>query len=405
MIRFQTRRRRPLARFLVFALALCGRPVLAVGAPQLWGLPPALSAASGDSGYESLDATLIPLVVETPDVGVGSGPVSGTDLARLFGADRFHAAGLTGRSAVVATIGAGHTWTGHETLGHVVLIPQHAQALGEFNRRDTWSAMVIGGRPSTAHSGSYQSGLAPDVDLYSGAIASQWNGQRLASDFWFWWESVSAAYKRASLGALTPEGRPADVVNSGWVSHDSSSVGDDFAATTVDAMAVTAPRTLQVSAVRRRFEDSPTVQGPATGFNQLRVAPLKAAGGYRSPADTAAPSLGDFWDWGTEQHLIGVRTLVDLAAPGEALTAAYYGDETGGNGVTDGLTHGGFPASLWSARWTCRRPRLLSAGDRLGNSAGRVRLRRGSLALRRCPGPTVRRAGRQRLASHQGSAA
>ena len=43
--------------------------------------------------------------------------------------------------------------------------------------------MILGGRRGGANPGAYQEGLAPDAQLYSGAIATQWNGQRYTTTF------------------------------------------------------------------------------------------------------------------------------------------------------------------------------------------------------------------------------
>ena len=103
---------------------------------------------------------------------------SGTNINALLGAGTFYNHGYTGTNAVIANIEAGHIWNGHETLTHVLQIPNHPAALNEFDRHATWVGMILGGRRGGANPGPYQEGLAPDAQLYSGAIATQWNGQR-----------------------------------------------------------------------------------------------------------------------------------------------------------------------------------------------------------------------------------
>ena len=107
----------------------------------------------------------------------------GPDINTLLGADTFYSQGYTGTNAVIANIEAGHIWSGHETLTHVQQIPNHPSALNEFDRHATWVAMILGGRRGGANPGAYQEGMAPDAQLYSGAIATQWNGQRYTAAF------------------------------------------------------------------------------------------------------------------------------------------------------------------------------------------------------------------------------
>ena len=97
----------------------------------------------------------------------------------MVGAQRFYNVGLTGTSAVMANIEAGYIWNGHETLSHVPLIPTSAGAAGEIDRHATWVGMVMGGRPDLRDPGDYQRGLAPDAQIFSGAIATSWPAHAL----------------------------------------------------------------------------------------------------------------------------------------------------------------------------------------------------------------------------------
>src|SRR5205823_11151063 len=108
---------------------------------------------------------------------------------QLLGATRFYNAGYTGTRAVMANIEAGYVWNGHETLAHIGLIPTSG-ALGEFDRHATAVGMLMGGRP-TAVGNEYQTGIAPDAQFYSGAIATGWSGTRFTTSFFFDWTSNS----------------------------------------------------------------------------------------------------------------------------------------------------------------------------------------------------------------------
>ena len=102
----------------------------------------------------------------------------GTDINAFLGAGTFYSHGYTGTNAVIANIEAGHIWSGHETLTHVLQIPNNPAALNEFDRHATCVGMILGGRRGGANPGAYQEGMAPNAQLYSGAIATQWNGER-----------------------------------------------------------------------------------------------------------------------------------------------------------------------------------------------------------------------------------
>ena len=95
----------------------------------------------------------------------------GTDINALLGATTFYNAGYTGTNAAVANIEAGHVWSGHETLTTTVQIPNHASSLNEVDRHATWVGMIMSGRQAGANPGSYQQGMAPDSQLFSGALS------------------------------------------------------------------------------------------------------------------------------------------------------------------------------------------------------------------------------------------
>src|SRR5262245_28601776 len=147
------------------------------------------------------------------------GPFNGVNANQVVNAPRFYNAGYTGTRALMANIEAGYIWNGHETMTHVGLIPTSG-ALGEFDRHATAVGMIMGGRLAGASPGEYQRGIAPDAQLYSGAIATNWIGTRFTTGFDFDWFSNSmwGPYRAAfSTGITTPGGvRTADVINSSW---------------------------------------------------------------------------------------------------------------------------------------------------------------------------------------------
>ncbi len=264
---------------------------------------------------------------------VAAGPVLGTDMNAFLGADAFYDRGYTGTNAVIANIEAGHIWSGHETLTHVLQIPNNPAALNEFDRHATWVGMILGGRRGGANPGAYQEGMAPNAQLYSGAFASQWNGERF---------TISASdsnavkfdqYRRAFSTGVNADGRRADVINTSAGTFESTN-GSGTIAIGLDGFANTNPRTLLVVSTGNQGPGPDKVSSPAAGYNNLSVAALGPSPPYNRPATFSSGGPNDYADpvHGTANN---ARQVVDIAAPGQNLSSAYYGGETGGNGQTD----------------------------------------------------------------------
>jgi hypothetical protein len=261
----------------------------------------------------------------------------------LVGAQRFYDAGYTGTNAVIANIEAGYVWNGHETLAHVTTIPVGPGAAGEIDRHATWVAMVLGGRAGGANPGDYQRGMAPDAQLASGAIATGWPASftRYTGSFNFNVSGISTfgPYRAAFItGVPTSSGsRTADVVNSSY-NGSGDFAGSNTLSGTLDALINQNPRTLLTTAVGNNTapngEGPNKVLFPATGYNNLSVASLASNGGsFNVPSFFSNGGPNDYFD--PVNGTIGaVRQVVDIAAPGENFSTAYYGGETGGNGPT-----------------------------------------------------------------------
>ena len=268
------------------------------------------------------------------------GPViGGTNINTLVGADAFYSQGYTGTNAVIANIESGHVWSGHETLAHVQQIPNHPSALNEFDRHATLVATMLVGRRGGANPGAYQEGLAPDAELYSGAIASQWNGQRYTLNFNFTNAGMFDIFRRAFSTGVNATARRADVINSSW-GPDEGANGTDTLSIALDGFANANPRTLLVVGAGNDGPGPNTVLSPASAYNNISVAALGPNPPYDHPASFSSGGPNDYADPvnGTKND---ARQVVDIAAPGENLSAAYYGGETGGNGTTDNLSESG----------------------------------------------------------------
>jgi len=262
-----------------------------------------------------------------------SGPFTGTDINVLVGAGTFYSHGYTGTNVVIANIEAGHIWSGHETLTHALQIPNHPAALNEFDRHATYVGMILAGRRGGANPGAYQEGLAPDARLYSGAFATQWNGTRYTTGF----SDTNAAkfdqYRRAFSTGVDATGRRADVINSSWGGGENSN-GSGTIAIGLDGFANLDARTLFVSCAGNDGPGPDKVWSPAAAYNNLSVAALGPSAPYNRPAFFSSGGPNDYAD-PVNGTINDARQVVDIAAPGQNLRAAYYGGETGGNGTTD----------------------------------------------------------------------
>ena len=285
-------------------------------------LPPGIADYILESGFPN----------PTRAPGPFSGAANGN---QVVGAPRFYNAGYTGTRALMANIEAGYIWNGHETMTHVGLIPTSG-ALGEFDRHATAVGMIMGGRLAGASPGEYQRGIAPDAQLYSGAIATNWIGSRFTTGFDFDWFSNSTwgPYRAAfSTGIATPGGvRTADVINSSWAGSIGffGTNGTDQISSMMDALANTNPHTLFVAAAGNSGAGPNQVPTPASGHNNLTVAALDYNGGaYNVPASFSSGGPDNYQD--PIRFVPTSRQVVDIAAPGVNVSTAYYGDEMGGN--------------------------------------------------------------------------
>jgi hypothetical protein len=267
----------------------------------------------------------IPTNVKGPIVG-------GTNINTLVGADAFYSQGYTGTHAVIANIEAGHIWNGHETLTHVLQIPNNPAALNEFDGHATAVGMILAGRRGL-NPGSYQEGVAPDAQLYSGAIATQWSGPRYFADFSTLNSVIFDQYRKAFSTGVNVTGRRADVINSSW-GFPSPSNGSDTISIALDGFANANSRTLFVIAAGNDGPGANKIGRPAAAYNEMTVAALGRNPPYDSPAAFSSGGLNDYADPvnGTKSD---ARQVIDIAAPGQNLSSAYYGGETGGNGTTD----------------------------------------------------------------------
>lgn len=254
-------------------------------------------------------------------------PRSGLDVNTFLGANRFYNAGITGQGATVANIEAGRIWNGHETLTNVTTSLVGLGALGDYDRHATWVGMMIAGRNGGTTQGSFQTGIAMGATLRSGSVATAWTGSAYSTSF-----SLSSD---SNFGVYQPQFGSADVINSSWGFTDAT--GANFFTIGFDGLAFAHPHTTLVVSAGNSGPGSNSIIAPGAGYNAITVAALGPANSYNAVSSFSSRGPQDYSD-PAHGTLPATRARVDIAAPGQSLTSAYYGGATGGNatGVADG---------------------------------------------------------------------
>lgn len=318
--------------------------VLAAGWLLAAGLAPAQQTLSGAGLEPSAPAE------STAVAGSGGGIIN---VNQFLGADRYYnySTPITGQNSITYNLEAGHIWNGHESLAHVTTYSQTTENVGGgavaplYDRHATWVGMLIGGRQTAVNPQPMQQGIAPLTDLRSAAVASQWNGVPYKLNFGFTTASFVNAFD-TSFGT-------ADVVNSSWGGTDPG--GTSQYAIAADAYAFSYTSTTYVTSAGNSGSGANTVTAPGAGYNSITVAALTKGSDPVKPYDSAAgfsgrgPQTFAYYNGfsNATTTVAGVRAPVDIAAPGDELTSAYYGGSTGGNtGGTNDMTATTYTGSL-----------------------------------------------------------
>jgi hypothetical protein len=246
---------------------------------------------------------------------------TGININDFVGANTFYSAGYTGTNATMLNLEAGHVWSGHESLGHTVQNTNAASgALNEADRHATWVGAAMGGRLGGSVPGGHQQGIAHGATLRSSALATSWSGNAYATGFSFSAES-SLNHAASVLGQ-------AHVANSSFGFTDASSSNPFSWA--FDAITQANPRTTWVFSAGNSGPGANTVGAPASGYNGISVGATGPGNGYTTVASFSSRGPQDYFD-PDNGTIAGVRAPVDILAPGETLTLAFYGGQTGGN--------------------------------------------------------------------------
>lgn len=282
----------------------------------------------------------------------GSSVFNGVYVNQLIGATTYYGMGFSGSRAIVANIEAGSIWDGHEALAgrvsrfiaHPATVAGGSTQLGQYDWHATMVGHTIGGSGLYTH----QEGIAPTAQLWSAAIATAWlpeAGSEYTGSFDITEESFLYAYlapMRTGFASGTATVR-AKVINSSWGFEDPA--GSAPGTIAIDALLLE-NNVVGIFSAGNSGTAANAVGGPASGFNGISVAamsgdtltpPFSAVAGFSSRGP------GDFRDPTSGSTIVGVRPVVDIAAPGDNLTLAFYGGVTGGHvsGSDPTLGYGG----------------------------------------------------------------
>lgn len=323
----------------------------------------------------------------------GPDELSGLDISDITGANVLHSAGYTGTRATILIVEGGHMWELHNTLGRVnqffdardTYIERNLDfgSLGEYHRHATWVGHDAGGY--NPNENPYELGVAYGASLWSGALATEYNGEPYTGS-WGW--SRGYAYTDVfSIPILQGvDGIKADVVNFSWgftsSSDESIQGGNNIFAVTLDGIICESG----VTAVGIAGNEGPginSIRMPSNGYNSICVGAVGDDLALNPYSEiTEFSSRGPQLYSGPDGNFGIVRARVDIAAPGQNLTLAFYGGTTGGNAGGKDPTNGSTNYYSYNAAGTSfASPTVAGAAalladvayDRFPTNAGRAR--------------------------------
>lgn len=263
----------------------------------------------------------------------GTSIFNGVYINEVIGANAFYNQGYGGQRAVIANIEAGIIWGGHETLqGRVSQTLFDRSITGTQLGQTDWHATFVGHALAGNGIFTYQDGIAPLAQLWSGAIATSWTGasfEEYVGSFGITDASFLHPYRTSMVTGIN--GVKADVINSSWGFGDPTGSARETIA--IDAM-LRNSGVIGVFSAGNTGPSGNTVGGPASGYNGITVGALTNSE-LRPVYDTVASFSSRGWSQAfnpqTNVVLNNARATIDLVAPGDNLTMAFYGGMTGGH--------------------------------------------------------------------------
>jgi len=263
----------------------------------------------------------------------GTNIFNGVYINEVIGANAFYEQGFGGQRVVIANIEAGTIWGGHESLqGRVTRTLTDPSITGTQLGQVDWHATFVGHALAGSGMYTYQDGIAPLSQLWTGAIATSWSGapsEQYTGSFNTTEASFLYPYRTAMLTGVN--GVKANVINSSWGFGDPTGSAAETIA--IDAM-LKSSGAIGVFAAGNSGPLGNTVGGPGSGYNGITVGALTNTALrpiYDTVADFSSRGWSDAYNPQTNVMLTNARATIDIVAPGDNLTMAFYGGMTGGH--------------------------------------------------------------------------
>ncbi len=242
-----------------------------------------------------------------------------------------------------------------------------------IDRHATWCGFIMNGRIQTG-GGYFQQGMAPDANLFSVNIAQSWNGSPYRTSFNTTTTITRTAYRQAMIVGIN--GQTADVLNSSWGGGGSPG-GNNYFAASVDALIRQSGKAFFASAGNSGTANS--IGYPANAINTIVVGsvgsdtanpPYNTTSSFssRGPQSLAVPNSQNANFSGTYTTITGARARVDLTAPGQNLTAAFYGGATGGNlNGTNNSSTNSYSTNIQGTSFSSPTAAMMNSADKTSN--------------------------------------
>lgn len=263
----------------------------------------------------------------------GTNIFNGVYINDVIGANAFYEQGFGGQRVVIANIEAGTVWGEHESLqGRVTRTLSDPTITGTQLGQVDWHATFVGHALAGSGMFTYQDGIAPLSQLWSGAIATSWSGAPLeeyVGSFSITDASFLYPYRTALVTGVN--GTRADVINSSWGFGDPTGTAAETIA--IDAM-LRSSGAIGVFSAGNSGPLGNTVGGPGSGYNGITVGALtntELRPTYDTVADFSSRGWSDAYNPQTNVVVTNARATIDIVAPGDNLTMAFYGGVSGGH--------------------------------------------------------------------------
>ncbi len=241
------------------------------------------------------------------------GNSSNINLFPVVGASAAHSLGYTGTRSTVAIVEGGLSWIGHQALSPKMTNADLLLGLGALNSFQT-HATGTASNAAGANVNGFASGVAYDAALRSATIAT---GFGSGGTFNTTEDSEFSAYYGAIVNGIN--GKRADVANSSWGFGGTAGQNGFYLQTLAHDALI--HQTGVVSAISTGNNNG-QVRGYAGGLNGFAVGAL-APNNYNTRSSFSNFGPTNYYDPNTGTTINAVRARVDIAAPGEAVVAAW----------------------------------------------------------------------------------